>query len=484
MQNDDNDAQSLIERLRSEVRKRKALLDGPAVDRAANQPATGMPPPQPAFNTKPRLKSAQDGLNRAAIKNKVGRGWPSFLRLFRRNQGAVNEGFIKAMGAVIETSEWLRENVNSLSRQLDEFHRRLEGQRNLLAECENKIRQLGKDVGRQQMQLIEVRDGTSEQQQQRERRMIEIEKFVKEQEKQTAEEHQQLQAQRNLLAEVQQAIEQVRSRSAQLELQLTKLPLTPQKADLGLINDKINAVRTSVAILKAHLSKKKNKARGVLSETAAHSLTDDLKRHEADAFYLAFENQFRGDREEIKERLRVHLPFVEKAKIRTKNASVVDVGCGRGEWLELLSENKYKAVGIDTNLCMVEECRSRGLAVECMDAMAYLRDLSPETVTAITGFHIVEHLAFNQLYELFQETFRVLRKGGLAIFETPNPECIKVPTYSFYLDPTHRNPIPQELMCFVAKEAGFKHTQVERLQPYFEEGVFKGYLDYAGIFTK
>lgn len=480
MQNDDIDAQSSIERLRTEVRKRKALLDASSVGRVAIQSAPVMPPPQPAFSTKPRLKSAKDGLNRAAIKNKVSHGWPSFLRVFRRNQGAVNEGLIKATGAVIETSEWLRENVKFLRLQLDEFHRRAEAHRNLLAEFENKLEHLGQDARRQQRQRIE----TNEQQHQHEKRLSEIEKFVREQQNQTAEEHRQFLAQQNLLAEAQKAIEQVRSKSAQLEVQLTKLPLTAQKADLSLINDKINAVQTSLAILKDHVSNKKKKAREVLSEAATRSLTDDLKRHDADAFYLAFENQFRGDREEIKERLRVHLSSMNEARIRTKNASVVDVGCGRGEWLELLSENDYKPVGVDTNLCMVEECRARGLPVECMDAMVYLRNLSPLTITAVTGFHIVEHLTFNQLHELFQETFRVLRKGGVAIFETPNPECIKVPTYSFYLDPTHRNPIPQELLSFVAKEAGFQHTQVERLQPYFEEGVFKGYLDYAGIFTK
>lgn len=524
MQNGDTDTQLLIERLRSEVRKRKSLLDASPLVPIERQPAQVLPASEPTFKAKPRLRHAKDGLDRAAIKNEVSHGWPRLLRVLRRNQGAVNEGLIKATGAVLETSEWLRENIIFLKLQLDEFHRRAEAERHFLAEFENKllghIRQSAAQEQRsdeQQRQIMSLQErlkeyhrladkqlsnfeehrdetiarlqGASQQQQQHERRVIEIEKFVQEQQKQTVEEHRQLQAQQNLLAEIQRASEQYQStiaaeekRSAQLETQLAKL--THRVGDLGLINDKVNAVRTSLDVLKTHVLKKK-KARGrLLSQTSTRSLADDLKRHEADAFYLAFENQFRGDREEIRERLQVYVPFVKKAKARTKDASVIDVGCGRGEWLELLSENKYEARGVDTNLCMVEECRSRGLAVDCLDAIAYLRDLSPLTITAITGFHIVEHLTFSELYELFQETFRVLRKGGLAIFETPNPECIKVPTYSFYLDPTHRNPIPQELLCFAAKDAGFKRTQVKRLQPYFEEGVFKGYLDYAGIFTK
>jgi len=163
--------------------------------------------------------------------------------------------------------------------------------------------------------------------------------------------------------------------------------------------------------------------------------------HILDAMYVSFEDQFRGTREDIKNRQKIYLPCIEHVKGGTENAPVLDIGCGRGEWLELLKENGYIAKGLDVNRIMVQKCLETGLNVEEADAIEYVRSQKSNSFGVITGFHIVEHLPLKILISLFDEALRILKPGGLVIFETPNPENIIVGACSFYTDPTHRNPI-------------------------------------------
>ncbi|TFI55839.1 methyltransferase domain-containing protein [Mastigocladus laminosus UU774] len=192
------------------------------------------------------------------------------------------------------------------------------------------------------------------------------------------------------------------------------------------------------------------------------------ENHLLDAFYVAFENQFRGSRDDILNRLKVYLPFIAEAKIGESHSPILDVGCGRGEWLELLQNNNYTARGLDINRVMLEQCRSRGLEVIEADVISYLNSLSENSLGAITGFHIIEHLPFQILMKLFTETVRVLRPGGLVIFETPNPENILVASHNFYTDPTHRNPLPSTTVKFIAESVGLCRVNIMKLHPYTE----------------
>ena len=187
--------------------------------------------------------------------------------------------------------------------------------------------------------------------------------------------------------------------------------------------------------------------------------------HLLDAFYVAFEDQFRGSREDILNRLKVYLPLIEEAKIGTPESLIVDVGCGRGEWLELLRESGYTARGIDINRVMLEQCRSRDMEVTEADAIAYLQSLPDNSLGAVTGFHIIEHLPFAMLIKLFDETFRVLQPGGLVIFETPNPDNVLVGSNKFYLDPTHKNPLPSAMIKFVTEMRGLCRVEILKLHP-------------------
>ncbi|MEH2373939.1 class I SAM-dependent methyltransferase [Nostoc sp.] len=191
-------------------------------------------------------------------------------------------------------------------------------------------------------------------------------------------------------------------------------------------------------------------------------------QHLLDSFYIAFEDQFRGSREEIKNRLITHISLVEKAITSTGNATIVDIGCGRGEWIDLLSNQGFKASGIDINVAMIQECQNLGLDAVLGDGLEYLRSLPDNSLAAVSSFHVIEHLQFQKLISLIDEALRVLRSGGVVILETPNPENLIVGACNFYLDPTHRNPIPPATAKFILESRGFVQVEIRRLHPMTE----------------
>jgi SAM-dependent methyltransferase len=182
-----------------------------------------------------------------------------------------------------------------------------------------------------------------------------------------------------------------------------------------------------------------------------------------DGFYRAFEDRHRGSRDLIKARLAVYLPFIEPLLKPYPATDTIDLGCGRGEWLEILTGVGFKPMGVDLDSEMLAACHELDLIVELDDAVAYLSKLSDNSQTVVSAFHIVEHISFEQLQILVAQAMRVLKPGGILIMETPNPENIIVATRNFYLDPTHERPIPPMLLSFVAEYAGFSRVKTLRL---------------------
>jgi O-antigen chain-terminating methyltransferase len=184
-----------------------------------------------------------------------------------------------------------------------------------------------------------------------------------------------------------------------------------------------------------------------------------------DELYLAFEDKFRGARALIKERQAVYLPLLAECGAGTAERPVLDVGCGRGEWLELLRDHGLAARGVDLNGSMVELCRNLELDAVAGDAVEHLRALPEGSLGAVSGFHIIEHLPFAALVRLLDASLRALAPGGAIVFETPNPDNVLVGSRNFYLDPTHRNPLPKELPVMVAEARGFARADARDLHP-------------------
>jgi len=237
-------------------------------------------------------------------------------------------------------------------------------------------------------------------------------------------------------------------------------------ATVGAALDEANATRRKTLIEARALSELVDEAKArlpaVIAPERASAAVETLDEHALDDLYLAFENKFRGSREEISRRMGRYVPLFQELVGADAAHPVVDIGCGRGEWLSLLREKSIRGVGIDLNVTMVGEARAAGHTVVEGDAIAYLREQPSESLAAITGFHIVEHLPFRGLVRLLDEAHRTLRPGGVLLFETPNPECIVVGACNFYYDPTHQNPLPPELLRFLAEARGLSGTRIIR----------------------
>jgi O-antigen chain-terminating methyltransferase len=166
----------------------------------------------------------------------------------------------------------------------------------------------------------------------------------------------------------------------------------------------------------------------------------------------------------IKKRLEAYLPFLKAILCVADKPQAIDLGCGRGEWLEYLQGLGFDATGVDLDEGMLEACQQLGLSAKKGEMIEFIRTVPDASCMLVSAFHVVEHINFEDLRIFVQEALRVLQSGGLLIMETPNPENIIVATHNFYLDPTHQKPIPPDLLHFVSEHAGFKRSKIVRLQ--------------------
>jgi len=185
-----------------------------------------------------------------------------------------------------------------------------------------------------------------------------------------------------------------------------------------------------------------------------------------DNFYHRLENRWRGAPEEIAKRLKVYIPDVEAAWLRTDKKPVMDIGCGRGEWLGLLRDYGFAGFGIDTNAIQIEEAREAGLDVRLGDALQALADQPDNSLSVLTAHHLIEHLPFDAVAWITREAGRVLAPGGLLLFETPNTRNVLVGATTFHTDPTHLKPMPAQVMEILFETAGFDPIDVRHLNPH------------------
>ena len=182
-----------------------------------------------------------------------------------------------------------------------------------------------------------------------------------------------------------------------------------------------------------------------------------------DNFYNSFEEKFRGSKSLIKSRLMVYLDFIKPLCDLYSNSSTVDLGCGRGEWLELMIENGFQAQGVDLSEIITREIKNPKINVHNTDAISFLKELPSNSQVVVSSFHMIEHIEFEKLKILITESLRVLKPGGILILETPNPENIIVGSSNFYIDPTHLAPIHPQTLTFLTKYLGFDLVKTVRL---------------------
>jgi O-antigen chain-terminating methyltransferase len=174
--------------------------------------------------------------------------------------------------------------------------------------------------------------------------------------------------------------------------------------------------------------------------------------------YFAFEARMRGSRADIRERQRRYIADFADA------APVLDVGCGRGEFLSLLREAGIAAAGVDSDRDMVEICRAEDLAVEHDDALAYLERLEDGSLGGVFAAQVVEHLPPGPLLRFLELASAKLRPGGVLVAETMNPLSF-VALKNYFADLTHAQPLVPETLVMLARQAGFRSTDVRFLNP-------------------
>lgn len=169
--------------------------------------------------------------------------------------------------------------------------------------------------------------------------------------------------------------------------------------------------------------------------------------------YFTFENEFRGSKNLISERQKPYVKYFKKSK------NVLDIGCGRGEFLELLDAKGVKAVGIDIDSGMIMECKRKRLNVFKIDLFDHLLKTSQSYYDGIIAIQVVEHLNSIRVQNFVKLCFDKIKKGGYVIFETVNPLCPQALSY-FWADLTHEKPLVPHVLRHIFQQYGFSKVDI------------------------
>ena len=212
---------------------------------------------------------------------------------------------------------------------------------------------------------------------------------------------------------------------------------------------------------------------GILEEKIAKSKekrSDEMLSSQVKGLnYFIFEDRFRGSRNDTKAKQLKFVKYFEGCK------NVLDIGCGRGEFLELLKDNGISGHGIDIDEDMVRYCRSRDLNVEKLDAVSYLNQLEDKSLDGIFIDQVVEHLDPDYLIKMIDLCYKKMLFGAYIIMETVNPLSL-LSLADFYMDMSHKRPVHPETLKFLMSAAGFRETVAQFYEPAVEDGRLR-YID-------
>jgi O-antigen chain-terminating methyltransferase len=224
-------------------------------------------------------------------------------------------------------------------------------------------------------------------------------------------------------------------------------------------------IRTAVSVLQSALcaeSNPKSQTPNPTSQINQQSTISNLQFRSPHHSYVGFEDQFRGAPDVIARNLASYVPLFAGA------SDVLDIGCGRGEFLSLLDGQGIPARGIDLNSSMVAVCRDKGLRADTADALGYLLAQPDESLGGLFAAQVVEHLEPAYLTGLLDAAHAKLRPGSPIVLETINPACWFAFFESYVRDITHVRPLHPDTMTFMLVAAGFQKVEVQYRAPYPE----------------
>ena len=207
---------------------------------------------------------------------------------------------------------------------------------------------------------------------------------------------------------------------------------------------------------------------GVPAGTAPSAPAASAQMGLSESDYVALEDRHRGSTEEIRAKLSIYVDLFSQAP-----GPVLDLGCGRGEFLGLLAEAGIEARGVDLNREMVGEVRAKGLEAETAEGLAHLQGLAEASLGGLFMAQVIEHLDLAQLTALLEEAFRVLAPKGIIVAETINPQSLSTFAGAFYVDPTHIKPVHPQAAKFLWESTGFKEVRIIPANPYPKEAILQ-----------
>ena len=286
--------------------------------------------------------------------------------------------------------------------------------------------------------------------------------------------------------ELRHPYDNVTSPYVEQQLETYARQLAIQTGQIEQFNLQMQINQSELAICRGHTHSLLSRLEGDAPSNKSVSIESNQLslQHKFDAFYLAFEDACRGSNEETSAKLQPYIPYIQQVVDEFGPLAIaVDIGCGRGEWLNLLKQFHITSHGVDVNQVMVDHCLSQGHQAEQCNALTWMHQQQPQSVHLISSFHVVEHIPFDEYYLWFEQFSRILAPGGLLILETPNPENLLVASHTFYHDPTHLNPITPALLEFTAKFFGLQVLAIERLNPHPVSAKVKGYDELTARFN-
>ncbi len=200
-------------------------------------------------------------------------------------------------------------------------------------------------------------------------------------------------------------------------------------------------------------------------ELPAHDQVKDVVVSLEDMTYAIFENRHRGSEQEVKKQQEIYLRYFQTSK------TVLDLGCGRGEFLDLLSRHDIPAQGVDLNAQMIELCRDRGLECRTADILEALAVLPDDSLGGVFSSQVVEHLAPDYLRRLIDLAYLKLAPGSYIVLETINPASVFALVHVYFLDISHRQPVHPLALKFLLENAGFQEVEIRYSSPLDEEAL-------------